>query len=61
MIEQRVGQCLFVELVRRGHWASNAGKYAGATVVEIAGNHAVYVSQPKAVVKLIEQTAHGKK
>ncbi|XHS76501.1 alpha/beta hydrolase [Burkholderiaceae bacterium UC74_6] len=30
---------------------------AGATVVEVAGSHSVYVSQPKAVVKLIEQAA----
>jgi len=30
---------------------------AGATVVEIAGSHAVYVSKPKAVAELIEQAA----
>ncbi|WP_445143405.1 alpha/beta hydrolase [Dyella sp. Tek66A03] len=36
-------------------------KRAGATVVEVAGSHAIYVSQPKAVAKLIEQAALGKK
>jgi pimeloyl-ACP methyl ester carboxylesterase len=36
-------------------------KRAGATVVEVAGSHAVYVSKPEAVAKLIEQAAHGKK
>jgi pimeloyl-ACP methyl ester carboxylesterase len=28
---------------------------AGSTVVEVAGSHAIYVSQPKAVVEIIEQ------
>jgi pimeloyl-ACP methyl ester carboxylesterase len=32
-------------------------KRAGATVVEIKGSHAIYVSQPKAVADLIEQAA----
>jgi pimeloyl-ACP methyl ester carboxylesterase len=32
---------------------------AGATVVEVAGSHAVYVSQPNAVAALIEQAAGG--
>ena len=32
-------------------------KRAGATVVDQAGSHAVYVSQPKAVAKLIETAA----
>ena len=32
-------------------------KRAGATVVEVKGNHAVYVSQPSAVATLIEQAA----
>jgi pimeloyl-ACP methyl ester carboxylesterase len=32
-------------------------KRAGSTVVEVKGSHAVYVSQPQAVVKLIEQAA----
>jgi pimeloyl-ACP methyl ester carboxylesterase len=36
-------------------------KRAGATVVEVRGSHAIYVSQPKAVAKLIEQAANGKK
>lgn len=36
-------------------------KRAGATVVEVAGSHAIYVSKPEAVAKLIEQAAHGKK
>ncbi len=31
----------------------------GATVVEAAGSHAIYVSQPAAVVSLIEQAASG--
>ena len=33
---------------------------AGATVVETSGSHAVYVSQPAAIAKLIEQAANGK-
>ena len=36
-------------------------KRAGATVVEVAGSHAIYVSKPEAVAKIIEQAAHGKK
>jgi pimeloyl-ACP methyl ester carboxylesterase len=32
---------------------------AGSTVVEAAGSHAIYVSQPAAVVSLIEQAASG--
>src|ERR1700719_647237 len=32
-------------------------KRAGATVIEVAGSHAIYVSQPKAVADLIEQAA----
>jgi pimeloyl-ACP methyl ester carboxylesterase len=36
-------------------------KRAGATVVEVPGSHAIYVSKPKAVAKIIEQAAHGKK
>jgi hypothetical protein len=30
---------------------------AGATVVEAAGSHSIYVSQPAEVVELIEQAA----
>lgn len=36
-------------------------KRAGATVVEQAGSHAVYVSHPEAVAKLIEDAAGGAK
>jgi pimeloyl-ACP methyl ester carboxylesterase len=32
---------------------------AGAAVVEVAGSHAIYVSQPAAVARLIEQAASG--
>jgi pimeloyl-ACP methyl ester carboxylesterase len=32
---------------------------AGATVVEVAGSHAIYVSQPSAVAKLIVEAAKG--
>src|SRR5580765_325656 len=32
---------------------------AGSTVVEVAGSHAIYVSQPKAVAALIKQAAQG--
>ena len=32
---------------------------AGATVVEVKGSHAIYVSQPQAVIKIIEQAAKG--
>ena len=32
---------------------------AGATVVEEAGSHAIYVSKPEAVAALIEQAAKG--
>ena len=34
-------------------------KRASATVVEVKGSHAVYVSQPQAVARLIEQAATG--
>jgi pimeloyl-ACP methyl ester carboxylesterase len=36
-------------------------KRAGAFVTEVAGSHAVYVSQPEAVVALIEKAAQGVK
>ncbi len=36
-------------------------KRAGSTVVEVAGSHAIYVSQPKAVAALIEQAVKGVK
>ncbi len=36
-------------------------KRAGATVVEVPGSHAIYVSKPAAVAKLIEQASQGKK
>ena len=32
---------------------------AGATVVEVKGSHAIYVSQPQAVASLIEKAAKG--
>jgi pimeloyl-ACP methyl ester carboxylesterase len=32
---------------------------AGSTVVEVAGSHAIYVSQPQAVAALIEEAAKG--
>jgi pimeloyl-ACP methyl ester carboxylesterase len=32
---------------------------AGSTVVEVAGSHSVYLSQPSAVAELIKQAAHG--
>ena len=32
---------------------------AGSTVVEVAGSHAIYVSQPAAVAELIEKAASG--
>jgi len=35
-------------------------KRAGSTVVEVKGSHAIYVSQPAAVAKLIEQAAKGR-
>jgi pimeloyl-ACP methyl ester carboxylesterase len=34
-------------------------KRAGAKVAEIKGSHAIYVSQPQAVIQLIEQAAKG--
>jgi pimeloyl-ACP methyl ester carboxylesterase len=34
-------------------------KRAGSTVVEVAGSHAIYVSQPTVVAKLIESAAKG--
>src|SRR5438552_1773290 len=34
-------------------------KRAGSTVVEVAGSHAIYVSQPNAVAKVIESAAKG--
>lgn len=36
-------------------------KRAGSTVVEVAGSHAIYVSQPNAVAELIESAAEGVK
>lgn len=36
-------------------------KRAGATVAEAKGSHAIYVSKPEAVVRIIEQAAQGKK
>ena len=36
-------------------------KRAGATVVEVPGSHAIYVSNPSAVAALIEQAAGGVK
>ncbi|WP_427149132.1 alpha/beta hydrolase [Rhizobium leguminosarum] len=36
-------------------------KRAGAKTVEVHGSHAVYVSNPKAVAKIIEDAAQGKK
>ncbi len=35
-------------------------KRAGSTVVEVAGSHAIYVSQPKAVAAFIEKAAREK-
>lgn len=35
-------------------------KRTGATIVEVAGSHAIYVSQPEAVAKIIAQAASGK-
>jgi pimeloyl-ACP methyl ester carboxylesterase len=37
----------------------NMAKRAGSTVMEVKGSHAVYVSKPQAVVKLIEQAARS--
>jgi len=34
-------------------------KRAGATVVEVKGSHAVYVSQPQPVAAMIEHAATG--
>jgi carboxypeptidase C (cathepsin A) len=34
-------------------------KRAGATVIEVQGSHAVYVSQPQAVASIIETAAKG--
>src|SRR6266481_2163275 len=34
-------------------------KRAGSTVIEVAGSHAIYVSQPNAVTELIETAAKG--
>lgn len=34
-------------------------KRAGSTVVEVAGSHSVYVSQPTAVAELIAKAAKG--
>jgi len=34
-------------------------KRARSTVVEVAGSHAIYVSQPNAVAQLIENAAKG--
>jgi hypothetical protein len=39
---------------------SGNGQACGATVVEVRGSHAIYVSKPEAVAELIEQAANGK-
>lgn len=36
-------------------------KRAGSKVVEVAGSHAIYVSQPDAVAQIIEQAAQQTK
>jgi pimeloyl-ACP methyl ester carboxylesterase len=36
-------------------------KRAGATVTEVPGSHSIYVSNPEAVARIIEQAAQGKK
>jgi tartrate dehydratase beta subunit/fumarate hydratase class I family protein len=36
-------------------------KRAGSTVVEVAGSHAIYMSQPGAVAALIEKAVKGVK
>ena len=36
-------------------------KRAGSTVIEVAGSHAIYVSQPNAVAALIEEAARAAK
>ncbi len=35
-------------------------KRAGSTVIEVAGSHAIYMSQPKAVAAFIEKATRGK-
>jgi pimeloyl-ACP methyl ester carboxylesterase len=34
-------------------------KRAGSAIVEVAGSHAIYISQPNAVAALIEEAAKG--
>jgi len=34
-------------------------KRAGSTIVEVAGSHAIYVSQPNAVATLIKSASKG--
>ena len=34
-------------------------KRAGATVTEVPGSHAIYMSQPTAVAAFIDQAAHA--
>jgi hypothetical protein len=34
---------------------------SGATVIEVKGSHAIYVSQPRALASLIEQAAKNAK
>jgi len=36
-------------------------KRAGSTVVEVKGSHAIYVSQPGPVAKLIEEAARARR
>ncbi len=35
-------------------------KRAGSAVVEVAGSHAIYMSQPNAVAAFVEKAARGK-
>ena len=39
--------------------ATEMAKRAGSTVVEAKGSHAISVSRPQVVIKLIEQAAKG--
>jgi hypothetical protein len=50
-----------IRTTRADYRRAQGFKHAGSTVVEVKGSHAIYVSQPGAVAKLIVEAARGAK
>jgi hypothetical protein len=55
----RIDAALISRFSQAAHMADDAarGERAGATTVEVAASHSVYVSQPAAVADLIKRAA----